>query len=189
MQKQTKFIVFIIAVILIIGGIGAYFSLKTQVPGKLDGFAQAIKASGAEFYGAFWCPHCQEQKALFGTSKKYLPYVECSNPDQSQTQICIDKKIESYPSWTFKDAINITSKENPTICEIAKEGVTQQGVCQNAESQYFKTWVFPSLGFSVKSPTDPVKNGDIWQFPSDAMVVGKLSLEFLAKESKVTLPQ
>ena len=189
MNKQTKFIIFIVSIIIIIGGIGAYFALKPQAPGKLDGFAQAIKASGAEFYGAFWCPHCQEQKAEFGTSEKYLPYVECSNPDQSQTQICIDKKIESYPSWTFKDGITITSKDTPTICEVAKQGVTPQGVCQNAESQYFRTWIFSGLGFSIKSPTDPIKNGDVWQFPSDAMTTGKLPLEVLAQEAKVTLPQ
>ena len=189
MTTQIKFIIFIAAVVVIIGGFGVYSALKPQAPSKLDGFAQGIKASGAEFYGAFWCPHCQEQKAEFGTSEKYLPYVECSNPDQSQTQICIDKKIESYPSWTFKDGITLTSKDAPTVCDIAKQGVVPQGICQNAQSQYVKTWVFPGLGFSIKSPADPIKNGDVWQFPVDAMTTGKLPLEFLAQQTKVVLPQ
>ena len=79
-------------------------------PSKLDGFAQCLKNSGAEFYGAFWCPHCQEQKALFGSSKTYLPYIECSNPDNTQAQICKDKKIESYPTWIFKDGSQVSGK-------------------------------------------------------------------------------
>ena len=27
---------------------------------------QHLKQVGAKMYGAFWCPHCQEQKQLFG---------------------------------------------------------------------------------------------------------------------------
>ena len=103
METKTKFIIFIGIVIVIIGGLGIYTILGPQTPSKLDGFAQCLKTSGAEFYGAFWCPHCQAQKKLFGSSEKYVPYTECSNPDNTQTQICIDKKIESYPTWIFAD--------------------------------------------------------------------------------------
>ena len=110
MQKQTKFIILVLSVIVIVGGVGLYFGLKTEKPGKLDDFAQCLQSSGAEFYGAFWCSHCQEQKSEFGSSAKYLPYIECSNPDSSQTQVCIDKKIEGYPTWTFKDGSILSGK-------------------------------------------------------------------------------
>lgn len=80
-----------------------YWYNDQQKPGQYDEFAQCLSTKGVKFYGAFWCPHCQAQKALFGKSKQFLPYVECSNADQkSQTQICIDKKIESYPTWSFQ---------------------------------------------------------------------------------------
>lgn len=73
--------------------------------------AQCLKDSGAVFYGAFWCPHCQKQKAEFGLAESLLPYVECSTPDQrSQTPICIEKKIESYPTWEFKDGSRQTGE-------------------------------------------------------------------------------
>lgn len=110
MQTKTKFIIFIVLVVVIIGGFGLYTGLKPQAPGKLDSFAQCIKASGAEFYGAFWCVHCQEQKKEFGSSEQYLPYIECSNPDNTQKQICIDKKIEGYPTWIFKDGSILSGK-------------------------------------------------------------------------------
>jgi len=108
---QTKFIIFIVLVILIVGGFGAYSGLKTRGPGKLDGFAQCLKTSGAQFYGAFWCPHCQKQKELFGSSKQYLPYIECSTSDgQGTNQICKDKKIEGFPTWLFADGSSISGE-------------------------------------------------------------------------------
>ena len=109
-MKIKFFVIFIVSVVLLVGGFGVFMNRNSFKPSKLDGFAQCLKYSGATFYGAFWCPHCQEQKALFGSSKTYLPYVECSNPDQTQTQICKDKKIESYPTWVFKDGEVKTGK-------------------------------------------------------------------------------
>lgn len=68
-----------------------------------DTFAQCISDSGAKFYGAYWCPHCQAQKKLFNESK-YLPYIECSSADgQSQTKVCTDAKVTGYPTWIFAD--------------------------------------------------------------------------------------
>lgn len=74
--------------------------------------AQCLKDSGAVFYGAFWCPHCIRQKELFGKEGvAALAYVECATPDgNSQTQICRDKKIESYPTWEFKDGTRLTGE-------------------------------------------------------------------------------
>ncbi|MEK7623836.1 MAG: hypothetical protein AAB408_04195 [Patescibacteria group bacterium] len=94
-----------VAIGIVVVVIGGLFIIKRQgSPGPLDGLAQCIKDSGAVFYGAFWCPHCQSQKKSFGRSEKYLPYVECSTPNgQGQTVACIEKKIESYPTWTFAD--------------------------------------------------------------------------------------
>ena len=97
--------------ILIWGGIGVaivagiYFLVsKSNKTGKLDTFAECLKDKGAVFYGAFWCPHCQNQKAMFGTSQKLLPYVECSTQDgKGQLAICKDKNIEGYPTWEFAD--------------------------------------------------------------------------------------
>lgn len=110
MNNTSKYIAFIVLVLALVVGMKFILSATAQ-PNKYDDFAKCIKDSGAEFYGAFWCPHCQSQKALFGSSKQYLPYIECSNPDgNSQTQICIDKKIESYPTWVFKDGATKTGE-------------------------------------------------------------------------------
>jgi thiol-disulfide isomerase/thioredoxin len=82
--------------------------VEGKKPGKYDQLAQCITDSGAKFYGAFWCPHCQAQKAMFGKSAKKLPYVECSTKDgKGQTQICIDQDIKSYPTWVLADGTRL----------------------------------------------------------------------------------
>jgi len=51
-------------------------------------------------YGAFWCPHCTDQKELFGEAVQAVPYVEC-DPDgeKAQPQLCQEKGIQGYPTW------------------------------------------------------------------------------------------
>jgi uncharacterized membrane protein/glutaredoxin len=74
-------------------------------PGPEDpwirGLAEHLSKSDAKFYGASWCPHCNEQKQLFGSSVKRIPYVECSpgGPQAPQAQVCKEKGIQSYPTW------------------------------------------------------------------------------------------
>ena len=86
-------------------GAMAYWYQDMGKPGKYDEFATCLGEKGATFYGAFWCPHCQNQKGIFGKSKDKLPYVECSTPDsKGQTQVCTDKGISSYPTWEFQTA-------------------------------------------------------------------------------------
>ena len=68
----------------------------------LDPFAQCLADKGVMMYGAYWCPHCADQKKLFGASFDYMTYIECSLPERAgQTQICIDANITSYPTWEF----------------------------------------------------------------------------------------
>ena len=92
----------LVAIVLIAGVV---WLVKTPgKSGKLDAFATCIKDSGATFYGAFWCPHCQNQKAMFGSSARLLPYIECSTPDgKNQLPICRDAGVTGYPTWEFAD--------------------------------------------------------------------------------------
>ena len=113
MKGKGVMIFWLILLALIVGGFGASFYVKT-LPGKYDGLAQCLTDKGAKFYGAFWCPHCQEQKRMFGNSVKLLPYVECSEADQkTQTPICIEKKIVQYPTWEFADGSRLTGEQKP----------------------------------------------------------------------------
>lgn len=63
--------------------------------------AQHLEQRGIRFYGAEWCPHCQEQKALFGAAAAAVPYVECSphGPKAPRATACELAEINRYPTW------------------------------------------------------------------------------------------
>lgn len=101
--KKPVLVVGSLILLVIIIFVGLMLSGKKS-DAKLDDFTKCLKNKGVIFYGAFWCPHCQDQKALFGSSQKYLPYVECSTPDaKGQLPICQEKNIAGYPTWVFAD--------------------------------------------------------------------------------------
>ncbi len=102
-NKGRNTIILVAVGLIILVGIFSFLS-ENNAQGKYDVFAKCLKDKGAVFYGAFWCPHCQNQKAMFGNSEKYLPYVECSTSDgKGQVPICSQKNITAYPTWVFAD--------------------------------------------------------------------------------------
>ncbi len=108
MKQFKKYRSSLIVTMIVAGSIGGLIYLAMQ-PGKLDAFAQCLADEEVIYWGAFWCGACQEQNRMFGNSKKYLPYIECSTPDgQRQTQQCADAEIEGYPTWEFPDGERVT---------------------------------------------------------------------------------
>jgi thiol-disulfide isomerase/thioredoxin len=64
--------------------------------------ARHLAQSKAVFYGAFWCPHCQEQKHKFGGAAALLPYVECDpKGTNSQTARCERAGVQAFPTWVI----------------------------------------------------------------------------------------
>ncbi len=67
----------------------------------LQALAEHLTSVDAKFYGAYWCPHCQEQKSVFGASASRLPYIECSPNGQrgAPATMCLAANIRNYPTW------------------------------------------------------------------------------------------
>ncbi|WP_026073015.1 thioredoxin domain-containing protein [Nodosilinea nodulosa] len=62
--------------------------------------AQHLAATGAVMYGAYWCPHCADQKAMFKHAAYQLPYIECAaDGENAQPELCQQKGIKGYPTW------------------------------------------------------------------------------------------
>jgi len=102
------------------GGGGVPTPPVTASSSPVAAFAQCLKDKGVVFYGAFWCSHCKAQKALFGSAEALLSYVECSTPNgNAQTQICIDKKIDGYPTWEFSDGSRLNGEQ--TFAQLAEK--------------------------------------------------------------------
>lgn len=71
--------------------------------------AQCLKQKGVQMYGAYWCPHCAEQKRMFGKkATEEIPYNECDpKGENSVTNTCLELKIEKYPTWIFPNGSRI----------------------------------------------------------------------------------
>jgi len=115
-KKYSGLLVTLAAVVVVIGGL-VYLSNRTSgEPGQYDKLAQCLTEKGVKFYGASWCPHCAEQKRMFGKSMSYVDYVECAVPgnQRGQTKACDDAGIESYPTWIFPDGSRVTGEQLPS---------------------------------------------------------------------------
>ena len=89
-------------------------------PAKIA-LAEHLTAVGARIYTAYWCPHCHEQKELFGreaTAK--LTVIECA-PDgrNSQKALCDEKKIEGYPTWEIDGRLDSGVKPLAKLAELS----------------------------------------------------------------------
>jgi len=86
---------------------GSYTAPQAEPAGPEDpairALAEHLTEEGVLFYGASWCPHCQEQKRLFGASAVRLPYIECSpaGANTPQAPSCSRAGIQSYPTWVI----------------------------------------------------------------------------------------
>lgn len=102
---MNKIWIWIIAILVIVAGV-FYFSGSS---GNYDIFAQCLTNSGAKMYGAYWCPHCLDQKKMFGNSWDKVKYIECSLPNAAgQTEECIAAGIKGYPTWEFGDGTRVS---------------------------------------------------------------------------------
>ena len=70
-------------------------------------FAKFLTDNNIKMYSAYWCPHCHDQKQLFGKKAvKELKVVECAQDGKdNQYKICQEKQIEGFPSWEINDEI------------------------------------------------------------------------------------
>jgi hypothetical protein len=97
----------ILSGVLVVAVLYYFASSKSLAPMPADSaksLALCLSEKGVKFYGASWCSHCNNQKSAFGESAKYLPYVECTEPDgQAQTTVCTENNITGYPTWVFQD--------------------------------------------------------------------------------------
>jgi len=82
---------------------GSYLAGRYYKNHKYDSFAKCIASKNAKIYGLYWCPHCADQRREFGSSFRYIPYVECaSETDPHQlTPECKAAGLKLFPSWQF----------------------------------------------------------------------------------------
>ena len=88
----------------------------------IRGLAQHLSKIDAKFYGASWCPHCAQQKEMFGSSVQRLPYVECSpsGANAPQAPVCKEKNIQNYPTWIINGERYSGTQTLDTLAQISQ---------------------------------------------------------------------
>ncbi|MGC2194694.1 MAG: hypothetical protein WA628_08460 [Terriglobales bacterium] len=89
---------------VIVAALGAtYYVGYHRRAHQYDKFAQCLTQRDVKMYGAYWCPHCSEQKAMFDAAFKYVTYIECGVPGTTSKvqQVCTDAGIKHFPTWQF----------------------------------------------------------------------------------------
>ena len=83
--------------------------------------AEHLTASGAVMYSAYWCPHCHEQKEMFGKeAAKTLKVVECAPTGQNnEAKLCQSKGIEGFPSWEINGELDSGVKQLPDLARLS----------------------------------------------------------------------
>ena len=109
----------LVIALLLVGGLHLHFSgVFDAAAGPEDPQLQALAIhlaeKGVKFYGAYWCPRCQQQKAEFEASGKRLPYVECSSGGRGSalTKACAAENVKSYPTWIIGER-RLTGLQSP----------------------------------------------------------------------------
>ncbi|MBE9056022.1 vitamin K epoxide reductase family protein [Sphaerospermopsis sp. LEGE 08334] len=72
--------------------------------------AEHLVKVGAKEYVAYWCPHCHEQKLLFGKEAYKIINdniaVECAaDSPKGKPALCQAAKIQGFPSWVINGQI------------------------------------------------------------------------------------
>lgn len=80
---------------------GQGWDIVTRSSAAEIALAEHLSQQGIKMYGAYWCPHCSEQKLLFGKAAfDRVNYVECGKGGKNaQVTQCQAAGIQSFPTW------------------------------------------------------------------------------------------
>jgi|SRR3989344_207913 len=96
-KKKNKILLIGILAVLIVVSFYGYRNITENVI-EVDGydeFAKYLTEQGVKMYGTEWCPHCKNQKKLFGSSFQYINYTDCDKNRQE----CLSAGVQGYPTW------------------------------------------------------------------------------------------
>ena len=83
--------------------------------------AEHLTKEGAVMYNAYWCPHCHDQKEMFGKeASEKLTLVECAKDGfNNQRELCESKGITGFPSWEINGLIDSGVKSLKELAELS----------------------------------------------------------------------
>jgi glutaredoxin len=135
---QLVFMGIIVAMVTLVGTLAVYAPInnpqaaEANIPGEAGPsittqsgeaemqLAQHLADIDAKMFGAWWCPHCHDQKQLFGReAAKAIPYIECSEDGQNpQVQLCRSTAgVEGFPTWEVNGEYLVGAQSLETLAD------------------------------------------------------------------------
>lgn len=106
--------IFAIAALILLAGCGG-----PAAPGKYAEAAKCLSDKGVIMYGAYWCPHCSQQKKNFGDDFQFIRYQECDDSGvDGDHALCLKNGVTQYPTWQFPGQGNIVGEQQ--VRDLAK---------------------------------------------------------------------
>lgn len=114
---QLFFTGVIVTIVVLVGTLGVYANANNLSAASQDDYAtttdsnvfqialaQHLKKINAKMYGSFRCPHCQNQKYLFGKeAASQLTYIECHPKGKNaRPDLCQAARIQAFPTWEIR---------------------------------------------------------------------------------------
>jgi uncharacterized membrane protein/glutaredoxin len=84
--------------------------------------AEHLTKTGAVMYSAYWCPHCHDQKQLFGKeATSRLTIVECAEDGtNAQPELCASKGLKGFPTWEINGVLSSGTKKLEDLAALSK---------------------------------------------------------------------
>ena len=97
MKRKNLFWFMGIVLILIFITYGVYNRQNSS--GDYDSLAKCLAEKEMKMYGTDWCSHCKNQKELFGSSFKFINYIDCDIDEET----CVVERITGFPTWKLNN--------------------------------------------------------------------------------------
>jgi uncharacterized membrane protein len=102
---QLMFTGFAVALVTFVGTLGVYANIGDGITTSSNSanvqLARHLTEIDAQMFGAYWCSHCQDQKAEFGKEAfGLIDYVECDpKGEKARPELCKAENIKGFPTW------------------------------------------------------------------------------------------
>ncbi len=131
MKNKYALALAVLSAVILIGAASCSNGAQQQ---QLTSLANCLADKGVKEYGAFWCPHCADQKKIFGSADAIIKsrdvYVECDprcapnengkiqaacRGEESHADECLAKGVGGYPTWIFPDGKVLGGVQQPEV--------------------------------------------------------------------------
>jgi uncharacterized membrane protein len=100
---------------------GVGWEIKSTSTAAEIELAKYLTQKGAKMYSAYWCPHCYEQKQLFGKEAwAEVSNVECAADAKKNPQpaVCTQAGVKGFPTWSIDGKLEPGAKTLAKLAEL-----------------------------------------------------------------------